>query len=115
LGNAGVFGGARGDLHIQIHQTEDTKYTRKGDDLYIKYDVSALDLILGKTFDVETPTGNITVTIPPGTQPTAKIRVKDKGINGGNFYIAFNVIIPTQLTSDEMELYTKLRNLEFSI
>jgi len=115
LGNAGVFGGARGDLHLNIHQLEDSRYTRTGDDLHIKYDVSAIDLILGKTFDVETPTGNITVTIPAGTQPTAKIRVKNKGINGGNFYIAFKMVIPTQLSPDELELYTKLRNLEFSI
>lgn len=115
LGNAGVYGGARGDLHLYVFHPEDDKYTRKGDDLYIKYDVSPIDLILGKTFDLDTPTGNITVNIPAGTQPTAKIRVKNKGINDGNLYIAFKMVIPTQLSPDELELYTKLRNLEFSI
>lgn len=114
LGNAGKFGGARGDLLFYIEQSEDDKFKRKGNDLHIKYDVTPLDLIIGKVFDLDTPTGTVTVTIPSGTQPTTKIRIKEKGI-GGDLFVAFNLVIPTNLSEEELELYTKLRNLEFSI
>lgn len=115
LGHAGKFGGARSDLHLYIEQIDDDKFKRKGNDLHIKYDVSPLDLILGKVFDLDTPNGNVIVTIPSSTQPTAKIRIKEKGVDGGDLYVGFNIVIPTQLSDDEIELYTKLRNLEFSI
>lgn len=57
------------------------------------------------------------VTIPPGTQPDAVLRVRGKGLpefggrQHGDLYLRIRVHIPEQLSSEERDIYQKLREL----
>lgn len=100
-----------GNLYISISIKEHADFKRIGADLFLAKDISIIDASLGKAFEVPTIDGsNVKVTIPPGTQPNQKIRLKKKGmpILGGGIrgdcYIIISVIVPTKLTDKQKEI-----------
>lgn len=108
-------GGATGDLFVVVRSKDDPRFERDGIDLLRQETVSLTDAVLGTTLQVPTLDGSATVTIPPGTQPDAVLRLKGKGLpefgNGrhGEMYLRIAVHVPEQLTSEERELYERLR------
>ena len=60
---------------------------------------------------------DVTVKIPAGTQSGTILRIKGKGVkdlrstNYGDEMVRIEVKIPTKLSSEEKELYTKLSKL----
>jgi molecular chaperone DnaJ len=71
--------------------------------------------VLGTSLQVPTLDGSVSVTIPPGTQPGALLRLKEKGLpefgNGrhGELYLRIEVRVPEKLSREERELYERLR------
>lgn len=114
FGSAGRNGGENGDIFVYISVDPDPKYERKGNDVYTSYGVSPSDLVLGREFEAELLGKKVKVVIPKGTRSTAKIKLNNQGIKNGSLYITFNVLIPTDPSDDEIELYEKLRELEWN-
>ncbi|MFN2459268.1 MAG: DnaJ C-terminal domain-containing protein [Candidatus Velthaea sp.] len=116
-GGAGSSGGARGDLYLIVHFGGDGRYERKGDDLYLELPVSIYDLILGADVSVPTMTGNVTMTIPAGTQNHKMLRLSGKGMpklkNGGfgDEYVRLVGQLPTNLSDKEEKLFKELAGL----
>ncbi|BBI98538.1 molecular chaperone DnaJ [Ferrigenium kumadai] len=108
-------GGAAGDLFVVVRSKSDPRFERAGADLLRQETISLTDAVLGTTLQVPTLDGSATVTIPPGMQPDAVLRLKGKGLpefgNGhhGEMYLRIAVHVPEQLTSEERELYERLR------
>jgi len=77
--------------------------------------IALVDAVLGATLQVPTLDGSASVTIPPGTQPGAVLRLKDKGLpefgNGrnGDLYLQIGVRVPERLSREERDLYERLR------
>ena len=111
-GDAGTNGGRCGDIEISINEIPHEKFSRRGDDLYIKIDVSITDLVLGAKIRVPCLFDKMDIKIPAGTQPATQLRVKDKGLAEGHLYAILNLIIPEQLTYEQKELFEKLQKLE---
>src|SRR5437667_1328933 len=114
-GQPGIGGGPRGDLYLAISVKPDPVYERKGDDLYIDVDVDLVKMILGGEVPVPTPDDRkLILTIPAGTQNRRTIRLAGKGMphlrgeGSGNLYARLHVLLPTNLTSEERELFEKL-------
>ena len=113
-GEAGVNGGNPGDLYIEFTVREHDFYVRDEDDVYIKLPLTITDAILGCKKVVPTLDGNVTLTIPAGTQSGDKLRLKGKGITNvstkkkGNMYVICNVIIPEKLSRDQKKLIEQL-------
>ncbi len=109
--------GAAGDLFVVVRSQRDPRFERSGADLLRQETISLTDAVLGTTLQVPTLDGSATVTIPPGTQPEAVLRLKGKGLpefdNGqrGEMYLRIAVHVPEQLTREERELYEQLRAL----
>jgi len=116
-GSRGTAGGPSGDLFLDVRIKADTTYERKGDDLYVDVPVSIYDLVLGADIRVPTMTGDVTVTVPPGTQSSKMLRLGGKGMpksrTGGNGdqYVRLLGLLPTNLTDRERELYAELATL----
>ena len=108
-------GGASGDLFVVVRAKHDPRFERDGADLLRQESIPLTDAVLGTTLDVPTLDGSASVTIPPGIQPGAVLRVKGKGLpefgNGrhGELYLRIDVQIPERLTREERELYEQLR------
>jgi DnaJ-class molecular chaperone len=116
-GASGQGGGARGDLYLVVHLANDQRYERKGDDLYLDLPVNIYDLILGADVRVPTMTGEVTMTIPAGTQNNKMLRLSGKGmpkLKDGGFgdeYVRLIGQLPTNLTDKEQKLFRELATI----
>ena len=100
-----------GNLYINISVKEHADFKGIGADLFLTKNISIIDASLGKEIEIPTIDGpNVKVTVPPGTQPNQKIRLKKKGmpiIGGGirgDCYIIISVTIPTNLTDKQKDI-----------
>jgi molecular chaperone DnaJ len=101
-GAAGTNGGPNGDLYIEIIVTPHKQFVRHGNDIYVQVPISAIDATLGCEIDVPTVYGDVSLTIPAGTQHGQKFRMREKGVkpvNGrrvqGNQIVEVAIEIPT--------------------
>jgi curved DNA-binding protein len=70
-------------------------FRREGNDLFLDVPISLSEAILGAKVDVPTLDGTkLTVTVPPGTSTGKKLRLRGKGIAGGDQYLVFKVEVP---------------------
>lgn len=116
-GAPGVNGGPAGDLYITFFIEDDPKFKRAGNDLYTTVDVPLYTAVLGGDITLNTFGGTIKLKVPAEAQNGAKVRLKGKGFpvykhegQAGDLYITYNVVVPTNLTQREKELFTELAN-----
>lgn len=101
-----------GDLYISIHVKEHNTFRRMRADLFLNKELTVIDAALGCDLKIPTIEGKeIIVTIPAGTQPNHKIRLKSKGMPllrqpqlRGDMYINISIVIPTNLTDKQKQL-----------
>ena len=116
-GGRGVGGGPNGDLFLSAQIAPDKTFERKGDDLYIELPVDIYGLVLGTDVRVPTMSGDVTMTIKPGTQSNKMLRLAGKGMpkmKAGGFgdeYVRLVGLLPTNLTDRERELFGELAAL----
>lgn len=110
-------GGTPGDLYVVVRSEPDGRFTRSGADLWREETISIPDAVLGATLNVPTLESNAAVTVPPGTQPDAVLRLRGKGLpvfqgqGRGDIYLRLKVHVPEHPSREESELYEKLRAL----
>ncbi len=108
-------GGTSGDLFVVVRTRRDPRFERVGADLLRQETISLTDAVLGATLEVPTLSGSASVSIPPGTQPGAVLRLKGKGLpefgdgRHGELYLRIEVQLPERLAREERELYERLR------
>ena len=107
-----------GDLIIVVRILNSANWHRSNDDLITTIKVSAIDAILGCEAKFQHINKQyINVKIPAGTQPNAKIRLKGKGListrtgSHGNLILLVDVIIPSKLKKEQIELYKSIRDM----
>ncbi|UHG91082.1 DnaJ C-terminal domain-containing protein [Spirosoma oryzicola] len=117
-GAPGVNGGPNGDLYITFVIAEDSRYKRKGNDLYVNEEIDLYTALLGGDKVIETLDGKVKVPIQAETQNGTKVRLKGKGFpvykqegSFGDLYVQWQVKLPTNLTTEQKELIQKLASL----
>lgn len=116
-GGTGTSGGPNGDLFLIVHLLDDPSYKRKGDDLYIDLPVSIYDLVLGSDVKVPTMAGQVTMTVPAGTQNNRLLRLSGRGMpkvrdgGSGDLYVRLIGQLPTDLSDKERKLFKELSGL----
>lgn len=111
-------GGDNGDLLITIHVLPDRYFKRNGNDIHTEAEISFVDCALGCNIEVDTVYGKTSVTVDPGTQPDAILRLKGKGVKDlktgkpGNQYIHIKVTTPTNLSKSQKELLSQFQKEE---
>lgn len=79
-GNAGVNGGAPGDLYLIIRTGTHPVFSRQGDDILLTVPVTVTEAALGGRIEVPTIDGRAQLRIPPGTQNGQKLRMRERGV-----------------------------------
>jgi molecular chaperone DnaJ len=110
-GEAGLRGGAAGDLYIFLAIKPHPFFQRDGADLYCRVPISMVQAALGGEFVVRTlDGGEAKVRIPEGVQSGHQMRLRGKGMpvlrarDFGDLYIQANVETPQNLTHRQREL-----------
>jgi len=118
-GDSGPNGGPAGDLYIFLRVKEDPKFRREGPEIYSDASVSYVDAILGASIKCPVVDGEVTIKVPPGTQPGQVMRLKGNGAprlgnpdSRGDHYVTMNVDIPKDVSKEEKELINKLKDLQ---
>mmetsp|Transcript_17681 Transcript_17681/g.43087 ORF Transcript_17681/g.43087 Transcript_17681/m.43087 type:complete len:463 (+) Transcript_17681:80-1468(+) len=118
-GDAGPNGGPAGDLYIFLRVKEDDNFRREGPEIYSEQTISYLDAILGNSVKTPVVDGEVTIKIPPGTQPGQVMRLKGNGAprlgnpsQRGDHYVTVKVDIPKDLSKEEQDLIEKLKALQ---
>src|SRR5579859_2209703 len=79
-GNAGLNGGAQGDLYLIMRIGEHPVFRREGDDIYVTVPITAMEAALGARIEAPTIDGRSQLKVPPGTQSGQKLRLREKGV-----------------------------------
>lgn len=108
--------GNKGDLYFIIN-IKDPEYSVDGFNLTKEVDVSPSDAVLGCKKEITTPHGKITITVPPRTSCGQSLRLKELGLpkkDGGFGYLnaKIRIVVPKNLTDEQVELYKKLAELD---
>ena len=117
-GEAGRQGSGSGDLYVTVRVLADKRFERRGDDLWSSLHISFSDAALGTESEVETPDGNVVLTIPAGIQSGAVLKMRGKGIPHLNHYgrgdrlVEVIVDTPKKLSRSQRKLFEELRQAE---
>jgi molecular chaperone DnaJ len=117
-GNAGVNGGASGDLFLIVRTGTHPVFTRVGDDINLTVPVTMPEASLGAKVDVPTIDGRAQLKIPPGTQSGQKLRMRERGVESaqnpgqrGDQIVTVEVVVPALGDERSKEIMRELARL----
>jgi curved DNA-binding protein len=105
-------GGQRGHLYVTFEVQPHPDFRREDDDLYTKVSINALEALLGTSRSINTAYDQrLKLTIPAGTQPGDKLRLKGQGVQTakttGDLYVEIDVTVPKNLSEAQREALRK--------
>jgi molecular chaperone DnaJ len=116
-GEAGIRGGAAGDLYVVLRVKPHAQLARRDKDVIFELRVNMMQAALGDRIEVPTLEGPVEIDIPPGTQYGQSFRLPGRGMpdvrggRRGDQYVLVQVIVPKDLTADQKALLRKVGGL----
>jgi curved DNA-binding protein len=111
--------GQPSDLYLVLDVAADKEFEQQGDDLHTQMSVDVFTAILGGEEQVNTLSGKVILTIPPGTQPGQIFRITGRGmpqLNNpqvkGDLFVRLNVQLPRQLSAKKKSLLEEAARLK---
>jgi DnaJ-class molecular chaperone len=100
--------GAPGDLMLTVHVAPHQFFVRKGNDLLLRLPVTLGEAVAGASVDVPTPSGVVSMHIPPGTSSGKKLRIKGHGVAPktgakGDLLAEVLIVLPGKLSEADQE------------
>jgi DnaJ-class molecular chaperone len=90
--------GAPGDALIEISIRSHRFFVRHGDDIHIELPISLREAVLGARVKAPTPTGQVMLNIPKGSNTGAILRLRGKGVprqdGHGDELVKLKVMLP---------------------
>lgn len=97
------------DLLLEVQLDQHSFFTVQGKDVSCTVPVTIYEAILGGEIEAPTPTGRVVMKIQPLTQRGRVYRLKGLGLGGGDLLVSIEVLVPSQLHADEVELFRRLQ------
>ena len=114
-GNILLGKGKRGDLLIEINIKSHPIWKVKGLDVYADLPISLDELALGANISVASPQGDTYLSIPCGSLPEQKLRLKGQGLHNldtqGDLFFTLKLKFPENWSDKELRLLEKLRSV----
>uniref|UniRef100_A0A9E8A8A2 J domain-containing protein n=1 Tax=Bosea sp. NBC_00436 TaxID=2969620 RepID=A0A9E8A8A2_9HYPH len=91
--------GGPGDALIEVEVRPDRRFTRDGDDITLELPISLTEAVLGGQVRVPTPTGDVTMSVPKGSNTGTKLRLRGRGVprregGQGDQFVQLKVVLP---------------------
>ena len=110
LGEAGRGGGPPGALLAHLRVGPDPVFRRAGHDIHSDVAVPMAVAALGGKTPVVTLHGRVNLAIPPGTSSGATLKLRGRGILGGDHIVRVMVTVPATMTPRQRELMVEFLN-----
>lgn len=117
-GSPGIDGGPAGDIYLRVKVLPDAQFSLDGNDLRADVDIPLYTAVLGGEAIVKTLTGKVALTIPQQTKNGKTFRLRGQGwptavgsSERGDLFARVRVVLPANLSDEELSLYEKLRDL----
>lgn len=94
LGQPSPNGGSAGDVLITLNVSKHPYFSLDGNNIVMEMPITVKEAILGAKVTVPTITGKVAVNIPPYASSGEKLRLKGKGIKGGDQIISLKILSP---------------------
>jgi molecular chaperone DnaJ len=113
-GHAGFRNAERGHAFVVVRVRPDPRFVRDGDDLHTALRLTMTDAALGTKATVSSPSGELELDVPPGTQPGQVHVLKGEGMPAvrgsgrGALYVRLDVAVPTVLDEEQRRLVEQL-------
>jgi curved DNA-binding protein len=110
-GGAGHGGAAAGDLYLEIEFRPHRLFRVDDRDVYVDLPVAPWEAALGAVVTAPTPSGPVQLTIPAGSTPGRKLRLKGKGLPSappGDLYAVLVIALPPAVSAQDKEAYGAL-------
>lgn len=109
-----------GDLMIEITIIPHERFDRANEDLHSNITIDCFQATIGSSIEFTTLRGKrVKITIPPGSQNGTVLRLPSEGLpsmNRGKFvgsqYLKINVMVPTNLTTEQLDLVKQIVNIQ---
>jgi molecular chaperone DnaJ len=119
-GEAGLNGGQRGDLYVDVEVRKHSLFQRDGQDLMYRLPLTFAQAALGAEIEIPTLKGPEMLKIKPGTQPGELNRLRGFGMpdprggssKPGDLLVEIQVEIPKKLSSEQEDLLRRLAELD---
>jgi DnaJ-class molecular chaperone len=89
-----------GDAYVEVHINAHPFFTRQGKDVRIEVPVALQESVLGGKIKVPTIHGAVDMAIPKGASSGATLRLKGRGIKGGDQYVTLKLVMPQDIDSE---------------
>lgn len=117
-GEPGVNGGPAGDLYIYIKVDNHKYFERRGNDLFLEFPVSFIDIMLENNVKVPTPYGEVTITLKKSYESGQVVKITGKGVQNkyrtGDLKLILKVVKPELSRSQFKELIKIFQTLDDS-
>jgi DnaJ-class molecular chaperone len=101
-----------GNLKLILHIQEHPYFRREGSNIILPVPISLSEAVLGAKVDVPTLDGTkLTVKVPPGTSSGARLRLRGKGISGGDQFIEMKIVVPSSMDDRGRKLIEEFSQL----
>jgi DnaJ-class molecular chaperone len=101
-----------GDLVLRLKIEPHAYFRREGKDVILEAPLTVSEAVLGTKIDVPTLDGErLTVKVPPGSSTGKRLRLRGKGIAGGDQYIEVKVVVPPTVNERSRELIEEFGRL----
>ncbi len=113
-GEPGSGGGPAGNLYVVLGVQPHPYFRRRGDDIWMEFNLNIAQAALGADVVVPTVDGEEKIKIPAGIQPGTVVPLRHKGVprlqrNGrGDQFVVINVAIPTTLNAEQKKIMKDL-------
>ena len=107
----------RGDLYLAVTVAPHRDFERKGDDVTLTLPITASEAALGASLEVPTLRGKVSMKVPSATSSGRIFRLPGygmprlKGGGAGDQLVTVRIVMPSDLTAEEKELYERLKAL----
>jgi curved DNA-binding protein len=112
-GSPGRGGGPAGDIYVHLKLLPHPRFRVAGRDLYFDLVLAPWEAALGTDVQVPTLTGDVVLSVPPGSHSGRKLRLRGRGLGSlrsvqGDLYAVVTIDVPGELTARERELFEAL-------
>jgi curved DNA-binding protein len=112
-GEAGLGGGASGDLYLRVRLAKHPDFDVENKNLIYEVELAPWEAVLGASISVPTLNGRVNIKIPPGTHNGQKMRVRGRGLpvrggDNGDLIVITRIDVPASVSDSERKLWEQL-------